>query len=56
MKQEVVAESSGVLRQAVVKWENRTSDPSSYNLITLANLFDISVQQLLEGVEKKTGE
>lgn len=29
MKQEVVTESPGILRQAVSKWENRTSDPSS---------------------------
>lgn len=41
MTQEFVAESVGVSRQAVSKWENGTSDPSTSNLIALAKLFDL---------------
>lgn len=51
MTQEFVAEAIGVSRQAVSKWENGTSDPSTSNLIALANLFQISVQELLREVE-----
>lgn len=51
MTQEFVAESIGVSRQAVSKWENGTSDPSTSNLIALANLFQISVQDLLREVQ-----
>jgi len=50
MTQEFVAESLGVSRQAVSKWESRTSDPSTSNLIALANLFDISAEELLKEV------
>lgn len=47
MTQEFVAESLGVSRQAVSKWETGTSDPSTRNLIELANLFDIDAKELL---------
>ena len=47
MTQEFVAESLGVSRQAVSKWENGTSDPSTSNLIALAKLYGVSVEQLL---------
>ena len=39
MTQEFVAESLGVSRQAVSKWESGTSDPSTSNLLALAKLF-----------------
>ncbi len=51
MTQEFVAETIGVSRQAVSKWENGTSDPSTSNLIALAKLFQISVQELLREAE-----
>ena len=47
MTQEFVAEAVGVSRQAVSKWENGTSDPSTANLIALAKLYGISTEQLL---------
>lgn len=50
MTQEFVAESVGVSRQAVSKWENGTSDPSTSNLIALAKLFDLSAEELLHEV------
>ena len=50
MTQEFVAEAVGVSRQAVSKWENGVSDPSTANLISLAKLYGISADQLLEGL------
>lgn len=51
MTQEFVAEAIGVSRQAVSKWENGTSDPSTSNLIALAKLFHISADDLLHEVQ-----
>lgn len=50
MTQEFVAENIGVSRQAVSKWENGASDPSTSNLFALAKLFNISVEELLKNV------
>lgn len=51
LTQEYVAESLGVSRQAVSKWENGTSDPSTANLMALAKLYGLSVDELLRQVE-----
>lgn len=51
MTQEFVAESLGVSRQAVSKWENGTSDPSTSNLLALAKLYNVSVEELLKKVQ-----
>ncbi len=51
MTQEFVAEQLGVSRQAVSKWENGTSDPSTSNLLALAKLFGISAEELLKSVQ-----
>lgn len=51
MTQEFVAESIGVSRQAVSKWENGTSDPSTSNLIAIAKLFNLSAEELLHEVQ-----
>lgn len=51
MTQEFVAETLGVSRQAVSKWENGTSEPSTSNLIAIAKLYGISAAELLKGVE-----
>lgn len=51
MTQEFVAETLGVSRQAVSKWENGSSDPSTSNLIALAKLYGISAEELLRGVD-----
>ena len=50
MTQEFVAECLGVSRQAVSKWENGTSDPSTSNLLAIAKLFGVSAAELLENV------
>lgn len=51
MTQEFVAESLGVSRQAVSKWEQGVSEPSTSNLLALAKLFGISAAELLREVE-----
>lgn len=51
MTQEFVAESLGVSRQAVSKWESGQSDPSTSNLFALAKLYEISVEELLKSVQ-----
>lgn len=48
MTQEFVAESLGVSRQAVSKWESGASDPSTINLMALAKLFGVSAEELLK--------
>ena len=51
MTQEFVAETIGVSRQAVSKWEMGVSDSSTSNLFALAKLYGISVEELLQEVE-----
>ena len=48
MTQEFVAESLGISRQAVSKWENGTSEPSTSNLIAIAKLYEIAPEELLK--------
>ena len=50
MTQEFVAEHLGVSRQAVSKWENGSSDPSTSNLLALAKLYGIDAAELLKEV------
>ena len=51
MTQEFVAETLGVSRQAVSKWENGTSDPSTSNLLALAKLYGVSVEEILNKIK-----
>ena len=44
-----MAETLGVSRQAVSKWENGTSEPSTANLMALAKLYQVTVDELLGG-------
>lgn len=53
MTQEFVPETLGVSRQAVSKWENGTSDPSTSNLLALAKLYGISAEELLNSIKSK---
>ena len=48
MTQEFVAETLGVSRQAVSKWESGLSDPSTTNLMALAKLFHMTPEDLLK--------
>ena len=56
MTQEFVAETLGVSRQSVSKWENGSSDPNTSNLIALAKLYKISPEELLECATKTPEE
>ena len=51
MTQEFVAESLGVSRQAVSKWESGASDPSMSNLIALAKLYGVAVEDIVSQVK-----
>lgn len=51
MTQEFVAESLGVSRQAVSKWESGKSAPSTTNLLALADLFGLTAEDLLKEVQ-----
>lgn len=50
--QEFVAEQLGVSRQAVSKWENGTSEPTTTNLLALAKLFGVPAEELLNSIEQ----
>lgn len=56
MTQEFVAETLGVSRQAVSKWENGTADPSTANLFALAKLYGVSAEDLLRSAAGKEDE
>ena len=47
LSQEKIAEMLNVSKQAVTKWEVGQTTPSSDNLIALANLYDVSLDELI---------
>jgi len=47
LSQEALAEQLGISRQAVSKWERAESSPDTANLITLAKLYHVSLDELL---------
>ena len=49
MTQEQLAEQLGVSRQSVSKWESGASFPELNTLLTLCDLFDVSMDDLLRG-------
>lgn len=51
LSQEFVAEALGVSRQAVSKWENGTSDPSTSNLIALSRLYEVPAEELIQSIK-----
>lgn len=56
MTQEFVSETIGVSRQAVSKWENGMTDPSTSNLLALAQLYGIAADELLKSVGNDLGQ
>ena len=59
LSQEELAEKLGVSRQAVSKWERGEASPDTDNLIALARLYNISIDELLNGekpVEEEEAE
>lgn len=53
LSQELTAERIGVSRQAVTKWEAGQSRPSARNLAALADLYQVSAEDLLDQGEDK---
>ena len=51
MTQEYVAESLGITRQAVSKWETGESSPNMANLAALAKLYNIPLEDMLKGMD-----
>lgn len=49
LSQEALAAQLGVSRQAVSKWERSESSPDTDNLIALASLYGVSLDELLYG-------
>ena len=47
LSQEALAERCGVSRQAIGKWENNISTPSIDKLVLLADVFDVSLDELV---------
>ena len=50
LTQEQLAEAMEISRQAVSKWEKGLSSPSTANLLALAKLYGVSVEELLRDV------
>ena len=49
LSQEELAYKIGVSRQAVSKWETDTSSPDAFNLISLAEVLETSVEYIVTG-------
>ena len=49
LSQEELAEKIGVSRQAVSKWERSEASPDTDNLISLAEVYGVSLDELLKG-------
>lgn len=47
--QESIAEKCGVSRQAITKWEAGSSLPDMYRLVEIADIFDVSIDELVCG-------
>ena len=52
LTQEALGGKLGVTGQAVSKWENGISDPSTSNLIALAKLYGVSVEEILNEIKE----
>lgn len=50
--QEELAEKIGVSRQAISKWERSESSPDTDNLIALAKLYGVTIDELLNGTNE----
>ena len=50
-----VADALGVHANAVSRWENEDSEPSSRNLIALCRLYDCSPEYLLDMTDERKG-
>lgn len=53
LTQKQLAEKVGYEPDTIGKWEREDRDPSSRNLIKLADLFNVSIDYLLERSDKR---
>lgn len=53
LSQEQLAEKLGVSRQAVSKWERAEASPDIENLSSLAKLYGITIDELVNGVQEQ---
>ena len=56
MTQEKLAEKLSVTRQTVSCWENGKSEPDIETLTKIAQIFDISIDELVDGIPKGIAE
>jgi len=49
--QEELADKMGVSRQAVSKWESEQSTPDLEKIITMSELFEVTTDYILKGIE-----
>ena len=54
LSQEQVAETLGLSRQAISKWESGQGKPDIENIIKLSELYHVSTDYILLGIEKKS--
>lgn len=54
LSQEELAEKAGVSRQAVSKWESNQSVPDVFNIVLLAEIFGVTTDYIINGVESQT--
>ena len=52
LTQEELAEKLNVTRQAVSNWENGKTEPDIETLTNIAQIFDISIDELVDGIPK----
>lgn len=53
LSQEELAEKIGVSRQAISKWERAEASPDTDNLLLLADVYNVSLDELLRGCSDK---
>lgn len=56
LSQEELAEKLGVSRQAVSKWERSEASPDTDNLIALAKIYDLSLDELVFGEREENNK
>ncbi len=56
LSQEELAAEINVSRQAISKWENGDAMPDVDKIISLADLFDVTIDWLLRGIKPESGE
>ena len=53
--QEELADKVGVSRQAVSKWESEQSTPDLDKIITMSEIFGVTTDYILKGIEPVSG-